>query len=107
MQAAGYRDAEIISDSVTRHDDKTVNVKIKVYEGHKYYFGDIKFSGNARYPAEILTRVLSIEKGAVFSEDELSKRLSGPTPNDDDVSSLYLNDGYLNLQCRPCTNPHP
>jgi outer membrane protein insertion porin family len=101
MQGAGYRDAEILTDSVLHHDDKTVDVKIKVYEGHKYYFGDIKFSGNARYPAEILTRVMSIEKGAVFSEEELSKRLSGPTPNNDDVSSLYLNDGYLTFNADP------
>lgn len=101
MQGAGYRDAEILTDSVLHHDDKTVDVKIKVYEGHKYYFGDIKFSGNARYPAEILTRVMSIEKGAVFSEEELNKRLSGPTPNNDDVSSLYLNDGYLTFNADP------
>jgi outer membrane protein insertion porin family len=101
MQGAGYRDAEILSDSVTRHDDKTVDVKIKVLEGHKYYFGDIKFSGNARYPGDILTRVMSIEKGAVFSEEELNKRLSGPTPNNDDVSSLYLNDGYLTFNADP------
>lgn len=101
MQGAGYRDAEILTDSVTRHDDKTVDVKIKVYEGHKYYFGDIKFSGNARYPSDILTRILSIEKGAVFSEEELSKRLTGPTPNNDDVSSLYLNDGYLTFNADP------
>jgi len=101
MQDKGYRDAEIISDSVTRHNDKTVDVKIKVYEGHKYFFGNIKFSGNARYPGDILTRVLQIEKGQVFSEEELNKRLSGPTPNNDDVSSLYLNDGYLTFNADP------
>ena len=101
MQDKGYRDAAIISDSVTRHDDKTVDVKIKVFEGHKYFFGNIKFSGNARYSGEILTRVMQIEKGQVFSEEELTKRLSGPTPNNDDVSSLYLNDGYLTFNADP------
>ncbi|AMR33904.1 outer membrane protein assembly factor BamA [Mucilaginibacter sp. PAMC 26640] len=101
MQDKGYRDAELVSDSVVRHDDKTVDVKLKIYEGHKYYFGGIKFSGNARYPGEVLTRVLQIEKGQVFSEEELNKRLSGPTPNNDDVSSLYLNDGYLTFNADP------
>jgi outer membrane protein insertion porin family len=101
MQAKGYRDAEILSDTVTKHDEKTVDVKIKVYEGPKYYFGNIKFSGNARYTTEVLTRILQIEKGAVFSEDELNKRLTGPTPNNDDVSSLYLNDGYLTFSADP------
>ena len=101
MQDKGYRDAQVIGDTVTRHDDKTVDVKVKVYEGPKYYFGNIKFSGNARYPVELLTRVLQIEKGAAFSEEELNKRLSGPTPNNDDVSSLYLNDGYLTFSADP------
>ncbi|WP_374950619.1 outer membrane protein assembly factor BamA [Mucilaginibacter sp.] len=101
MQKKGYRDAEIISDTVTRHDDKTVDVKIKVYEGPKYYFGNITFSGNAKYPSEILNRVLTIAKGQTFSEEELNKRLSGPTPSNDDVSSLYLNDGYLTFNADP------
>ncbi|GGH03415.1 outer membrane protein assembly factor BamA [Mucilaginibacter phyllosphaerae] len=101
MQAKGYRDAEVVSDTVTKHDEKTVDVKIKVYEGPKYYFGKINFSGNARYATDILTRVLQIEKGQVFSEEELNKRLTGPTPNNDDVSSLYLNDGYLTFNADP------
>lgn len=101
MQAKGYRDAEVISDTVTKHDEKTVDVKIKIYEGPKYYFGKVKFSGNARYPSEVLERILRIEKGQVFSEDELEKRLTGPTPSNDDVSSLYLNDGYLTFNADP------
>jgi outer membrane protein insertion porin family len=101
MQGKGYRDAEIISDTVTKHDDKTVDVKLKIYEGPKYYFGNITFSGNAKYSSEILTRILQIEKGQTFSEEELNKRLSGPTPSNDDVSSLYLNDGYLTFNADP------
>jgi outer membrane protein insertion porin family len=101
MQGKGYRDAEITSDTVTRHDDKTVDVKLKIYEGPKYYFGNITFSGNAKYSSEILTRILQIEKGQTFSEEELNKRLSGPTPSNDDVSSLYLNDGYLTFNADP------
>ncbi|MBK0378235.1 outer membrane protein assembly factor BamA [Mucilaginibacter segetis] len=101
MQNKGYRDAEIISDTVTKHDANTVDVKINLYEGHKYYFGNIKFSGNARYPSELLTRILQIEKGQVFSEEELNKRLTGPTPNNDDVLSLYLNNGYLTIDANP------
>ncbi|MEO6498183.1 MAG: POTRA domain-containing protein, partial [Mucilaginibacter sp.] len=101
MQAEGYRDAQVLSDTVTKHDEKTVDVKINVYEGPKYYFGDIKWSGNAKYSSDILNRILRIKKGDVFSEEELSKRLSGPTPSNDDVSSLYLNDGYLTYNSDP------
>jgi len=101
MQDKGYRDATILSDTVYKHDDQTVNVHIKVHEGPKYYFGNITWSGNGKYNTDFLNRVLTIKKGDVFSEDNLTKRLSGPTPNDDDVSSLYLNDGYLTYQTDP------
>jgi len=101
MQDKGYRDAEIVKDSVWKNDDKTVNVKIKVYEGHKYYFGNIKWSGNARYPADLLNKLLRVKKGDVFSEEELNKRLQGPTPNNDDVSTLYLDGGYLTYNADP------
>ncbi|HEY9001216.1 MAG TPA: outer membrane protein assembly factor BamA [Mucilaginibacter sp.] len=101
MQDKGYRDAEIVKDSVWKNDDKTVNVKIKVFEGHKYYFGNIKWSGNARYPDELLNKLLRIKKGDVFSEEELNKRLQGPTPNNDDVSTLYLDGGYLTYNADP------
>jgi len=101
MQDKGYRDAEIIKDSVWKNDDKTVNVKIKVFEGHKYYFGNINWSGNARYPSVLLNKLLRVKKGDVFSEEELNKRLQGPTPNNDDVSTLYLDGGYLTYNADP------
>ena len=101
MQAEGYRDAAIVSDSVWKNDEQTVNVKIKVYEGPKYYFGKVTWSGNARYPTTVLERILRVKKGDVFSEEELSKRLNGPTPNGDDINSLYLNDGYLTFSADP------
>jgi len=101
MQGNGYRDAEVMSDSVWKNTENTVNIKLKVYEGPKYYFGNVKWSGNARYPADFLNKVVRIKKGDVFSEEELTKRLSGPTANSDDVSSLYLNDGYLTYNADP------
>jgi outer membrane protein insertion porin family len=101
MQDKGYRDAELLSDSVWKHDENTVDIHIKLYEGPKYYFGDIKWSGNARYPSALLNKILRLKKGDVFSEEELGKRLTGPTQNNDDVSSLYLNDGYLTFNADP------
>jgi outer membrane protein insertion porin family len=101
MQEKGYRDAQLISDTVTKHDNETVDVKIKVYEGPKYYFGNINWSGNAKYDKGVLNRILRIKKGDVFSEDMLNKRLSGGGQNSDDVSSLYLNDGYLTYNSDP------
>ncbi len=101
MQDKGYRDAELLKDTVFKTGENTVGIKIKLYEGQKYYFGNIKWSGNAKYSADILNRIFKIKKGDVFSEEQLNKRLSGPTPNNDDVSSFYLNDGYLTYQADP------
>ncbi len=100
MQGEGYRDAEVLTDSIWKNDATTVNIKIKVYEGPKYYFGDVTWSGNAKYPTKFLNTLLRIKKGDVFSEEELNKRLAG-SPNGDDISSLYLNDGYLTYQTDP------
>ncbi len=100
MQEKGYRDATILKDTVYQYSDKAVGIKIDLFEGPKYYFGDIKWSGNAKYNTDYLERVLGIEKGEIFSEEKLEKRLRG-TGNSDDVSSVYLNDGYLTFNVDP------
>ncbi|MBC7914257.1 MAG: outer membrane protein assembly factor BamA [Pyrinomonadaceae bacterium] len=100
MQEKGYRDAELLNDSLVLNSDNTVNLTLKLYEGPKYYFGDIKWSGNAIYTTEYLSRLLGISKGEVFSEEKLEKKLRG-SPNGDDVSSLYLNNGYLTFNGDP------
>jgi outer membrane protein insertion porin family len=43
---SGYRDARVLSDTLTKENEKTIALNIKVEEGRKYYFGDIKFIGN-------------------------------------------------------------
>ena len=102
LQEKGYRDAEILKDTVSRHDDETVDVKLKIYEGPKYYFGNITYSGNAKYPDDVLKKIIKIKKGDVFSEAALNKRLTGGGEgSQDDLSSYYLNDGYLTYQADP------
>jgi outer membrane protein insertion porin family len=101
VQEKGYRDAAIVSDTVKRHDDETVDIKIKLYEGPKYYFGNITWSGNSKYPDSYLNQMLKIKKGDIFSESVLSKRLTGGGESGDDVSALYLNDGYLTYNSDP------
>jgi outer membrane protein insertion porin family len=100
LQEKGYRDANLIKDSVYKFDEKSVGIKLNIYEGPKYFFGNITWVGNAKYPTTFLEKVLSIEKGEVFSEEKLEKKLRG-SPNGDDVSSIYLNDGYLTFNVDP------
>ena len=93
----GYRDARILSDTVVL--DKTKNklaINVKVEEGNKYFFGDIKFLGNTIYPDEFLKRNLGIQKGDVYNGVLLEKRISDKTkPDGEDLTNLYQNNGYL------------
>jgi outer membrane protein insertion porin family len=100
MRAKGYREAEILSDSVYRYNKNTVNIDLKIHEGPIYYFGNLTFAGNAKYSSDVLKQILRIEKGEVFSEEKLEKRLRS-SPSNDDISSLYLNDGYLTFNIDP------
>ena len=100
MQSRGYRDAAILRDSIYRYNDKSIGIDIDVFEGRKYYFGDITWVGNAKYNEAFLEKVLGIEKGEVFSEEKLDSKLKGSAAGDD-VSSLYLNDGYLTFNVEP------
>ncbi len=100
LQEKGYKDAEILHDTVKSHSDKTVDVHIKVHEGPQYFFGNIAWVGNAKYPTKLLTDILGVGKGEVFSDQRLSKKLNS-SPSGDDVSSLYMNDGYLTFNIDP------
>jgi outer membrane protein insertion porin family len=100
MQDKGYRDAVILKDSIYQYSDKAVNIKLDLFEGPKYYFGNITWAGNAKYTKKQLEQILGLEKGEVFSEEKLERKLRG-SPNSDDVSSLYLNDGYLTFNIDP------
>lgn len=100
MQEKGYRDAEIVKDTTYRTGESAIGVKIDLYEGPKYYFGNVTWAGNAKYSAKVLDAILAIKKGEVFSEVKLDKKLSS-SPGGDDVSSLYLNDGYLTFNVDP------
>lgn len=100
MHEKGYRDAEIIKDTTYRSGENTIGVKIDLYEGPKYYFGNITWAGNAKYSTAGLDAILAIKKGEVFSEKKLDRKLSN-SPGADDVSSLYMNDGYLTFNVDP------
>lgn len=100
----GYRDASIAADTVYPVKNGNINVDIKIKEGHKYYFGDITWRGNTKYSSEFLSRTLGIKKGDVYNlqllETRMGRQLS-PDGNGEDVSSLYMDDGYLFFSIDP------
>ena len=88
----GFRDAVILSDSVVQISPKRVKIYIDVQEGNKYYFNNITWVGNTIYGSDVLSDVLNIKKGDVYNSKYLEERM---TSDDDAVSNLYQNNGYL------------
>ncbi|MBO4659131.1 MAG: outer membrane protein assembly factor BamA [Prevotella sp.] len=94
----GYRDAVIIEDSVWNFDDKHVNIYVRVDEGKKYYLRNITWVGNTVYSTDYLSNVLGMEKGDVYNQKLMNKRLS---EDDDAVGNNYWNTGYLFYNLQP------
>lgn len=94
----GFRDATIVADSITQYDDKHVDVYIKVDEGQKYYIRNIKWVGNTVYNTDQLAAVLGMQKGDVYNQKLMSKRLQ---EDEDAVGNLYWNNGYLFYSLQP------
>jgi outer membrane protein insertion porin family len=93
----GYRDARIVQDSVFLNAKKTkLAINIKVEEGRKYHFGNIKFLGNSVYSDQLLGRILGIKKGDTYNGVLLEKRIADKSkPDGEDITNLYQNNGYL------------
>lgn len=92
--AQGYRDAIITYDTVYQVSKRRVTIDMKISEGKQYFFGDIKWMGNSKFTDEELDRILGIDKGDVYNQDLFDQRLY-QDPSGRDISSLYLDDGYL------------
>lgn len=94
----GYRDAYIESDTVKKYNDKKVDVYLKIVEGKKYFFRDIKWVGNTIYSSELLNQMLRIKRGDVYNAKLLNDRLM---MDEDAVSNLYQDNGYLFFNVDP------
>ncbi|MDR0745186.1 MAG: outer membrane protein assembly factor BamA [Mediterranea sp.] len=88
----GYRDALIVTDSVTNYDNRTVDVFLKIEEGDKYFIRNIAWVGNTLYPSDQLNYILRMKKGDVYNQKLLDERI---TTDDDAIGNLYYNNGYL------------
>ena len=98
----GYRDFEIISDSLIYSDDQSqVEIIINVYEGSKIVVRDIIWEGNTVYNDNVLSARLDFKKGDVFDLDRFNQNLRF-NEKQTDVSSIYQDNGYLgfNLETR-------
>ena len=93
----GYRDAQILRDTVYNVENGNLNIDIELKEGHQYFFGDITWKGNTKHSDSTLNALLGIERGDVYNKDLLDGKLGGRASMEGgvDVGSLYLDNGYL------------
>ena len=109
----GYRDARIVKDTVwqvaagdlklsakKKAKQDRVNVVVDVYEGRKFFFRNITFSGNTVYPDDVLQRSLRIEKGDPYNRKTLDENLQY-NPSGTDITSLYKDNGYFFFRATP------
>ncbi|VAW13973.1 Outer membrane protein assembly factor YaeT [hydrothermal vent metagenome] len=98
----GYRDARVLSDTILKVNEKNIDIKIKVEEGNKYYFGDIDFVGNSVYSDRALHSILRIKKGSTYNGVMLRERIADDSkPDAEDITNLYQNNGYLFSSINP------
>ena len=95
----GYRDAYIEKDTFYI-DGNYAYIDIHVNEGPRYYFRNIDFVGNTKYSTELLHKILNINKGDVYNQKRLMENIS-MNQEGNDISSLYMNDGYLFFYANP------
>ena len=98
--AKGYRDARIVRDSVYDIDERNMGIDIVIDEGNKYHYRNITWTGNTKYTDETLNSILGIKPGDVYNKELLDKNLNYSETNLD-ISSLYMDDGYLFFRVDP------
>lgn len=96
---AGFRDAEIVGDSLI-YGGADLYVHVKIHEGPRYYIRNIEWQGNNVYDADRLTARLGFEKGDVYDMERFEQNMFF-NPNQRDVASLYMDEGYLAFSAEP------
>jgi len=102
-RSQGYRDAELLEDSLYDVNAKRIGIWMKVKEGRKYYFRDISWIGNSEFPTMSLNNMVQIRKGDTYDSETLGLHLGNiqEGPNDPSIKNLYSNRGYLAIDVYP------
>lgn len=99
-RAEGFRDAEIVKDSIYYGaDKKDMFIDLWVNEGARYYFGGLTWQGNQLFPeAELLPR-LGFRSGDLYNHKKLSEAIN------ERLGALYYDAGYIYATINPKETP--
>ena len=98
MNAWGYRDALLLSDSIVKIDDKHIDIHLDLHQGQRYFLRNVSWVGNTVYTTAFLDNVLKMKRGDVYNMELLDKRLN---TDEDAIGKLYYNNGYVFYQLDP------
>lgn len=90
----GFRNATVTGDTMYWVNDRKVRVEVDVEEDRRFWFRNVRFTGNTRYTGDTLYEALGIKRGDVYNKKLLDSRMY-MNPSGRDVSSLYMDRGYL------------
>ena len=96
----GFRDFEIISDTVRYNSDaNAMNIVLTMKEGSKYHYRNFSWEGHTLYTAEQLKRRLGLSNGLVYNEEDFNGAVF------DRMQGLYMDKGYIYSQVEPKITP--
>jgi len=92
----GFRDAEIIKDSLY-YDSKRKDMFIDLWlrEGQCYYIGNVSWEGSTIFTGDELYPLLKFKTGDVFSEKDFQESIN------DKIGGAYYDKGYIYAQINP------
>ena len=96
----GYRNAAIVKDTVYDVSSKRIGVRVTMDEGAKFHWRNVSITGNTKHSTDTLLSILNIQKGDVYNKKLLDSRLY-MNPTGRDITSLYMDDGYLSFYPDP------
>ena len=100
MHSIGYRDAEVLGDSLYYSEDlKKMYFDIHLHEGEKYKYGEIRVTGNTIFESEDILSSLGISRGDQYNSEKLMEAIELG------VRSPYMDKGYLYCQINPVELP--
>lgn len=96
FQNHGYRDAEVVKDSLYYNDQKEdMFIDIWVREGLCYYIGNITWEGNTIFSEQELEAKLEFKEGDPFSQEDFEKSIG------ENLGGMYYDLGYIYAQINP------
>jgi outer membrane protein insertion porin family len=96
-QRMGYRDARILRDSVFSIGNGQMGVLVDLFEGKPYFVRRLEIEGNSVHSDSVLLGLLGMKPGDLYNKELIESKLQ-MDPSGRDISSLYMDDGYLFFQ---------